>query len=579
MPLAPAARTDITVVFARTVRAASDLAAPALAIVPDPNNWNDYGLRLFATLVILSEGETSELPISIAFEDEERTWDFLAAQHEAVGPIIPATDIGRAFITLQRKAANYAEVIQKLGFDAAIHGLRALHDVVLARLEENNEVLRLFETPQFHIGMMRNPAQYVSLRRGGKHLRRTPARPVEDAAQSFSIRANLPSSAQPVRAKLKYEPDDIFQDRCCVLIGRNGVGKTQLLKALVQAMSTSVPEEEAVEQVPSAHLSPRPEIRRLVVFSSVPTDPYPRTIEPWSGLDYEYHPLIADERPLGPAFQTAILDCMRDDGEAFGASVGRRGRAHLLEALLDKLDLWRGLHLPLKPSRLSEFTIIRRVDGVPYTPVSFGLNEYRLSLLFLAVDWTQPAVVLTDDDSRRVLSSGELAMANFIAQAVAAIETGSLLLFDEPETHLHPNFVSEFMDILQDLLDRTKSIALIATHSSHIVREVPRQRVNILQVRSTGDTGEDEDEEQEPQIVDVLRPQMQTFGSNIDDISRFVFGDGVLSHRYERVLSDWVTRVGRQLGIDEVVRRYGTKLNTETLSFIAQEIRRSDQAS
>ncbi|MDP1738041.1 MAG: AAA family ATPase [Caulobacter sp.] len=71
------------------------------------------------------------------------------------------------------------------------------------------------------------------------------------------------------------------------------------------------------------------------------------------------------------------------------------------------------------------------------------------------IDWTQVPVVFSHDRPGH-LSSGELAMFRFAAQAVAAIEQGGPLLFDEPETRLQPNFVSDFMDVLQDLLNRPR---------------------------------------------------------------------------------------------------------------------------
>lgn len=151
-------------------------------------------------------------------------------------------------------------------------------------------------------------------------------------------------------------------------------------------------------------------------------------------------------------------------------------------------------------------------------------------------------------------------MFRFAAQAVAAIEQGSLLLFDEPETHLHPNFISEFMEILQDLLDATRSAAIIATHSAYIVREVPRERVSVLSI----DGGE----------VQAAAPCLQTFGASIDTISQFVFNDTSVSHRFQETLATWVDGPGRELTIEQIVERFGAQLNPESLSYMAELKRR-----
>ncbi len=569
---------DIRVYFARTSAAAKSLEAPALVVMPQANSWNDYSHKLYAQLLVRYGDDWTQVPIAIGFEGEQSTYDYLVEQHRTQGDLIEASLIGKPFISLQKATSAYGVLVERLGFDAAIHGLRALQDVVLGQLEGDERILSLADTDAFHIGMIRNAPNYVAFRRGGQHLRRTPAPVVADAAKSFQVRAEVPFSESEIIIDLDFEPDPIFDDRCCVLIGRNGVGKTQMLRSILDGVVTVAKEDEVDDDRGRPRLQPPPVLRRLLVFSSVPSDPYPRSIPPWSGVDYEYLALIADDAPLGSDFQTAVLDCMRDDGSEFGEAGRRSGRLKLLEALLGQLGLWDALHMPVREDRLEQFTPIY-VNDQPYVRLSGGFNELRLNLLFHVRDWERPAIVLNRLGQARRLSSGELAMATFVARAVAAIENGSLLLFDEPETHLHPNYVTDFMDVLQDLLMRTRSVAVIATHSAYIVREVPKQRVNILQHRLSEQHDDDDDDSHDqaedtgPRFIDVVRPRLQTFGSNVDDISRFVFGDGLISPRYQRALRAWVKGQGSGLTIGRVLRRHGRDLNTETLSFIARLIR------
>lgn len=60
------------------------------------------------------------------------------------------------------------------------------------------------------------------------------------------------------------------------------------------------------------------------------------------------------------------------------------------------------------------------------------------------------------------------------------IRFNSLLLFDEPEVHLHPNFITKFMDFLYQMLKNFDSFAIICTHSTFIVREVKADSVYVL---------------------------------------------------------------------------------------------------
>jgi predicted ATPase len=110
------------------------------------------------------------------------------------------------------------------------------------------------------------------------------------------------------------------------------------------------------------------------------------------------------------------------------------------------------------------------------------------------------------------LSSGQRTFANMVINIVGSIKKNSLILIDEPENTLHPNYEIDFMNILYDILEEFDSFAIIATHSAIITREVPKQYVNIIKINS------------EDEIV-VVNPPIQTFGANIMDINNLVFDD------------------------------------------------------
>lgn len=51
------------------------------------------------------------------------------------------------------------------------------------------------------------------------------------------------------------------------------------------------------------------------------------------------------------------------------------------------------------------------------------------------------------------LSSGQLAFFRFALNATLFVENGTLVLLDEPETHLHPNLVADFIQLLDRILE------------------------------------------------------------------------------------------------------------------------------
>jgi hypothetical protein len=121
-------------------------------------------------------------------------------------------------------------------------------------------------------------------------------------------------------------------------------------------------------------------------------------------------------------------------------------------------------------------------------------------------------------------SSGQLSFISFAVQACLFIENGTLVLLDEPETHMHPNYISAFVRLLDTLLSSTGSFAVIATHSAYVVREVPREQVHIF--KRNKDEG-----------VEIIRPRLKTFGAEVGSISYFVFDDDITNNLVDDLVS------------------------------------------
>jgi ABC-type multidrug transport system ATPase subunit len=91
---------------------------------------------------------------------------------------------------------------------------------------------------------------------------------------------------------------------------------------------------------------------------------------------------------------------------------------------------------------------------------------------------------------------------------VAHIEDDSLLLFDEPENHIHPPLLSFLIAQLREILCEYHSVMFISTHSPVILQEVFADNVYI--VRNDGS-------------MTVTQPEIETYGANIAEISAEVF--------------------------------------------------------
>jgi len=78
------------------------------------------------------------------------------------------------------------------------------------------------------------------------------------------------------------------------------------------------------------------------------------------------------------------------------------------------------------------------------------------------------------------MSSGHAIVLLTVTKLVETVEEKTLVLLDEPESHLHPPLLSAFTRALSDLLVNRNGVAIIATHSPVVLQEVPKSCVSIL---------------------------------------------------------------------------------------------------
>ncbi len=532
---------------------------PVVVVAADRGKWNDFSKNFHADVYVLTDhGAPHRLHAFLVFADAERSKGRI---EELLGEraALPLSDIPDTFCTIMMDDGSYRDLVSHLGLPKAASALRSMHDVVLANAEERDEpFLALTHTQDFHEAALRQERTWVALRRSARHLRMEPVPVLEDAAQTFTMTANLPGLPTPYEITIAFEDNPLLRGRMAVLLGSNGSGKTRLLRSLVDGLRASAPWPELTGDGPAAAFDPPPGFSKLVVLSSVATDQFPRAIPPWAGLDYRYYSMTGRRDDPDDDLTLALVDCVREDlSDGAFADGGRMGT---LREMIEPLGVRAHLHVELRrvdpPDDLGGVVIEH--GGKLYAKIFRKMPERNgLRMVSRILTGTSPVVIV--DGGHRQLSSGELALLRFAAQATAAVERATLFLFDEPETHLHPNFVSRFMAMLGRLLDITGSAAIIATHSAYVVREVPSRSVKVLVV----DDGS----------ALALEPRMQTFGASIDAISQFVFGDTEPDHLYLRTLRDWVDRQPPGLTVERLVEDYSGLLNPETLSYLARLIR------
>ena len=152
----------------------------------------------------------------------------------------------------------------------------------------------------------------------------------------------------------------------------------------------------------------------------------------------------------------------------------------------------------------------------------------------------------------RKLSSGHKIVLLTITKLVETVEEKTLVVMDEPESHLHPPLLSAFIRALSDLLIRRNGVSIIATHSPVVLQEVPSSCVwKIVRHGSA---------------AKATRPQTETFGENVGILTREVFGLEVTRSGFHRMLAE---AIGPTDTLETVLAKFGNEVGSDGRALIS----------
>ena len=105
------------------------------------------------------------------------------------------------------------------------------------------------------------------------------------------------------------------------------------------------------------------------------------------------------------------------------------------------------------------------------------------------------------------LSSGQATILLYITKLVSSINQGSLVIFDEPETFMHPPMIKAFVRAISEIVNNNKAFCLIATHSPVIIQEIPH--CNVYRLDSNHG---------------LKNTNYKTYGQNLDTLYKNIYG-------------------------------------------------------
>jgi len=153
--------------------------------------------------------------------------------------------------------------------------------------------------------------------------------------------------------------------------------------------------------------------------------------------------------------------------------------------------------------------------------------------------------------SRQIrLSSGQSILLFMLTELIANVRQDSLILFDEPETHLHPSALAQLIKVFYQILKEYKSYAIISTHSPIIVQDIPSTSVRVF------------DRQGNYPIIREL--QIESFGENISKITNTVFETVEIKELYKV----YFERLSKTLSTEEIELLFEKGLSVNAQLFL-----------
>ncbi|WP_321436252.1 AAA family ATPase [uncultured Bacteroides sp.] len=291
----------------------------------------------------------------------------------------------------------------------------------------------------------------------------------------FVYQYRPPYCKEDVQIDFPFKSDCRDFERLYGLIGENGTGKTSLLRSIPEML---------MDNKNNSFIGDKPLFSQIMTVSYSPFDNFGLTD---GDLTFKYL-FCGLTNGIGDHISNRelVYRCKRD----FSRLVSRGFEEFWKDAITDVIR-----------KEIIELFIENNREGI---------NIERLNDVFPQ------------------LSAGEANYLISMTALIANIRYDSLLLFDEPEQHLHPNAITSLMMRISELLTKFKSYAIVATHSPLVIRELVSSNVYVFH--------------RDKDILNISKIGIECFGEDIAVLNDVIFGNEEQIKRFQKYLEQLIKK-------------------------------------
>ncbi|MEU7673852.1 AAA family ATPase [Micromonospora taraxaci] len=483
------------------------------------DRWDDEGFKTLFSLVLhvdpYTEVEIGEVKILHKRQSggptlmPEGYFDGLGPQYGSLG-----------------QTYSYYENLRQLPKKTYLKLLKGLRDMAY-----DPSVRRSFEDEEgFDRSLLRSGGAARALETARALFVRSPNR---QQLRGMNFTFNTSVGGESFSVDFAFNQSAHLPDRINAIIGYNGTGKTQLLANIALVATGDMQQRALFNAYGEIAQSESVRFSKVVAVSYSAFDTFILPDAFWR----------RDEAEL-------VQKRLQEKGEAWGyVYCGLRKRAkgqprasRELKGLkgIDEIVEDFGRALDLARAGDNRTTFLDALEVISKEP-SFGSASL--------VPYTVPVGTAWEEHFRR-LSTGHKIVLNILVHVAGHCEPGSLVLIDEPESHLHPSLLAALIRALNMTLQRTDSYAILATHSPVVLQEVPRRYVQILH-RYGKETS-------------ISRPSSETFGENVGYLTSNVFHLDSTKTDYHFVLE----RLAQEMSLEQVEELFDDEMSLQARAYL-----------